>query len=233
MQWLVTRPGADAEALARDLTEMGHRAIISPMMNIVRRAPRPVDWSSFDAIVFTSRNAVIHGRPFPPLARARPVFTVGEATAAAARAAGFGNVTSADGNVDDLAAHLKRNPPGNRARLVHICGQETKGDLGKALAATGACVEKAIVYAMQPAEALTPEALAAFGDGTLDGAIFLSPKTAGVFAALAGAANLGPLPDEFVFAVISKATANELCGLGGQVLVAQHPDLNCVLALLP
>lgn len=233
MQWLVTRPDADARILARDLRKIGHQAIVSPMMSVVPSEFAPLDWPSFDAVIFTSRNAVIHGGPFPPVARSRPVFTVGEATAAAVRAAGFGNVTSANGNIDNLAARLGEKPHRELTRYVHICGHDTKGDLGAALAKTGARVEKAVVYAVRPAQALSPEALKAFGAGTLDGAIFLSPKTARVFAGLAKEASLGPFADKFEFAVISKAAADELYGLGGRIRVAEHPDLQHVLTLLP
>lgn len=232
-RWLVTRPRADAEVLAATLGKMGHGAVLSPMMIVNRCNFAPISWSGYKAILFTSKNAVIHGGPYSKPARSLPVFTVGETTAAAARAAGFVSVSSANGNVDDLADTLASRPSGGPGRYIHLCGPKTKGDLRSALAASGASVERFCVYTVQPAKTLTTDALQGLKAGTLDGAIFLSPKTAKTFAGLAKEANIGPTGGDFIFAVISDATANELADLGGRVLVAERPNLKSVLDLLP
>jgi len=231
-RWLVTRPRPDAQTLAATLGEMGHTAIVSPVIVVKQLKFSPIDWSRFDAIIFTSSNGVVLGGKFPPPALSLPVFTVGDRTAAAARDAGFVTVSSANGNVDTLARTLAGLPRRAPDRYVHICGRQTKGNLQDALSATGAKVETVAVYDVQPAAALTGKAVRGFQAGTVDGAIFLSPKTAQAFVQLAGSANIGVMGQDFVFAVISNATGAELSGLGGQVKVAEHPDLGSVLALL-
>jgi len=231
-RWLVTRPRADAQALATTLGAMGHTSIISPVIRLVRRSFRPIDWSAYDAIIFTSSNAVRLGGNFPEDALSLPVFTVGTKTAEAAKGAGFASVSSADGNVHTLARHLACLPQGAPSRFLHICGQQTKGDLHGALGAAGRNVEAVVVYQVEPASELTGEAVGELRAGTVDGAIFMSPKTASVFAQLAGHANIATMREDFVFAVISEATATELGGFGGKIKVASHPDLEHVLALL-
>ncbi len=231
-RWLVTRPRADAEILAAKLADMGHDAVVSPVIAVVPQPFSPIKWSRYHAVIFTSANAVAHGGKFPASARSLPVFAVGDKTAAAARAAGFLSVSSAGGDVGDLIRHLTGRPGVSACRYIHVCGQDTKGDLGGPLKAAGAGFAAVAVYQVQPVAALTEEASRELHAATLDGAIFLSPKTARIFAGLAREANIGPFGSAFVFAVISDATAHELRDLGGRVMVAERPDLGCVLALL-
>jgi uroporphyrinogen-III synthase len=72
------------------------------------------------ALAFTSANAV---RAFAGLEARRdlPVFAVGGATAEAARAAGFGAVEDAAGDVQALADHLIARRPG---RILHPAAAE-------------------------------------------------------------------------------------------------------------
>jgi len=231
-RWLITRPQADATRLAATLDAMGHSSVLSPVIRVVPRQFRPINWSRYDAIIFTSANAVRLGGDYPQAALSLPVFTVGDKTAAAARGAGFTTVSSANGNVDTLAQNLALEVHNAPTRYLHICGWETKGSLQGALSATGGRVETVAVYEVEPAAELTGEAVGELKAGTLDGAIFLSPNTARIFARLAANAKIGARADGFVFAVISQATAAELSGLGGTIAVAEHPDLEHVLALL-
>lgn len=86
-----------------------------------------VDLDGVTALAFTSRNGV---DAFAGLSagRALPVFAVGDATAEAAQARGFGQVRSAGGALADLAALLAAEAP--RAGLVLVPGAlEPTGDL--------------------------------------------------------------------------------------------------------
>lgn len=88
------------------------------------------------ALAFTSRNGV---DAFAGLSagRALPVFTVGDATADAARAHGFASVRSADGALADLADLLITEAPGSGPGqgLVLVPGAlEPAGDLPALLA---------------------------------------------------------------------------------------------------
>src|SRR5580698_8674810 len=101
---LITRPRQEAESLAARLAERGIEAVIEPMMMIVdsagvdaagvERGGALPDLTGVQAVLCTSANGV------GALARASaergvPVFAVGEATARAARGAGFVGVESA------------------------------------------------------------------------------------------------------------------------------------------
>lgn len=94
----------------------------------IRPIPQPEpDLDGIAALAFTSRNGV---DAFAALSgdRALPVFTVGDATADAARAAGFASVRSAAGALDDLARLLSGAAP--RGGVVLVPGAlEPSGDL--------------------------------------------------------------------------------------------------------
>src|SRR5580700_10112844 len=94
---LITRPRDEAEALAALLARRGIEAIIEPMIEIVERHVALPEFAGIQAILCTSANGV------RALARASgerhlPLFAVGDATAARARAEGFRRVESAGGD---------------------------------------------------------------------------------------------------------------------------------------
>lgn len=233
MRWIVTRPQADSEALARQLAKRGHQAIISPVSRIGPRDFECIDWAGYSAVVFTSRNGVAMAQPFPPVALTIPVFTVGDATANAARKAGFSNVVSAQGDVEDLGRRLVEDLPAGRGPVLHLCGNQAHGDLEAAIAAKGRGFERIVVYEMHLEPALSISARDALAHGRADGAILLSPLSARHFAELATAAGFVPLPAKFIFLANSKATTMELTALGGRITTAKSPNLDCVLDLLP
>ena len=114
MYVLVTRPAEDAENLLRALEARGHQALLAPLLTIApnKDPPGPPELTGVQALLFTSANGV---RAFAGLSdwRDLPVFTVGDASAAAARQAGFARVEGAGGEVqltDALQAVLDRVP---------------------------------------------------------------------------------------------------------------------------
>src|SRR5690349_11856358 len=99
---LVTRPRAEATGLAAALAELGIEAIVEPLLDIHYRAAKAPDLAGAQALLCTSANGV---RALARLCgeRAVPLFAVGDATAARARADGFLRVESAGGDAADLA----------------------------------------------------------------------------------------------------------------------------------
>lgn len=131
------RPGA-ARTAAR-LLDMGLEPVIAPLIALRPLTPALPELSGFDGLIFTSRNGVAAFADLapPPNALALPVFTVGEATAEAARQAGYARVRSADGDVRALAELIRaqlirQEPPGGR--LLHPGALQPAGDLDGALA---------------------------------------------------------------------------------------------------
>src|SRR6476646_3027086 len=85
---LVTRPRAEAMALAEALAMRGIATVIEPLLDIHYRDEPAPDLAGVQAVLCTSANGV---RAWARLSGERDIalFAVGEATAARARAAGF------------------------------------------------------------------------------------------------------------------------------------------------
>jgi len=84
---------------------------VAPLLAICPIQQAEPDLTGVAALAFTSRNGV---DAFTALSgeRGLPVFTVGDATAEAASAAGFASVRSAAGALGDLARLLSAEAPG-------------------------------------------------------------------------------------------------------------------------
>lgn len=226
MKILVTRPLEDGIEIAARLAELGHQAVLAPLLEPrFFDGPEP-DLGDVRAILATSANgvrALIRRTARRDLA----LFAVGPQTAAEAQKAGFTDVKSADGDAVALAQATSRwAPPG--AKLLHVCGEGAPGTLADRLAADGFAVRRAVLYRVEPASALPADAKAALDQGALDAVMFFSPKSAGLFLKLAAGLSF----DGLTALCISPATAGVLPdGAFAQVLVADKPNQAAVLAL--
>lgn len=221
MRVAVTRALPEAERTAERLRALGATPVLAPLLTI---EPRPFDASieGAQALIFTSTNGV---RAFAEASAARgcPVLTVGDATAAAAREAGFADVRSADGAVSDLAALAKRALDPAKGRIVHIGGAHLAGDLAGELGAHGFAVERRIAYEAVAARAL-PDSFAT----PLDAVLFHSARAAETFAALGA-----PQAQGLLAACISDAVARAARKAAWKrVIVAPAPREDALLAAL-
>lgn len=211
MRVLVTRAEHDGERLARDLRAHGIEALVEPLMTIrfVPESARVLApfLQDVQAILFTSANGV---RAFAAASDRRDIkaLAVGDATAGAARTAGFTEIASAAGTVEDLAALVIASlKPGNGA-LIHAAGTVTAGDLAGLLEAAGFTLRRAVLYEAQPAERLSAPTRAAFERGEIDAALFFSPRNAATFVRLA--AGLEKSCTRVIALALSRAVATAL-----------------------
>ena len=139
------------------------------------------------AILFTSANGV---RAFAGLSPRRDigVLAVGDATAAAARAAGFTAVESAGGDVGDLVRLTKQRLKPEAGPLFHAAGSAVAGDLARLLGEGGFTLRRRMLYESNAATDFTPAARSALLAGQVDQVVLFSPRTAATFVALAKAA---------------------------------------------
>ncbi len=178
MRILLTRPQADAERTAAALRARGHEVIVAPLLEIEIVPDAELGGGPWAAILVTSANAVraIAGHRRRDGLRAIPVFTVGRHSAQGMRTAGFTDVTSADGNVTDLAnlvaARVKR-----AARLLYLAGEERSGDLAGTLRTQDFAVDTALVYRAVVAATLPRQAAAALAAG-VDSVLHFSRRSA-------------------------------------------------------
>ena len=190
LQILVTRPRGEADLFAVALAMRGHDAVVAPLLDIVVDEAPPLDLAGVQAVLFTSANGV---RAFAHTQKNRDLkaFCVGDATAAAARNAGFGAVESAAGDVDTLAALVKKRLDPANGALVHATGTAVAGDLAGVLGAEGFSVRRVQLYRADTATKLPDDAASALRRGRIDVVTFFSPRTAEIFARLVRDAGLG------------------------------------------
>lgn len=191
MRLLLTRPVEDSKAFALQLAEIGIQTLIAPLMTIEVDAESVPGMGDVQAILFTSANGV---RAFATVSRERsiPVFAVGDASAHAARDAGFDSVESAAGDVDDLARVVQIKCDPIEGALLHVAGSDVAGDLGGALKAIGHDYRRAVLYTARPAGRLPDEVAAALAKGALDGVALFSPRSAVILEALVEEAGMTP-----------------------------------------
>lgn len=211
----VTRAEPGAARTAARLRDMGFEPLVQPLLEVETLTPPLPDLDRFAALVFTSANGVAAFAALTPR-RDRPVFTVGETTATAARTAGFVGVRSADGDLADLARLISAEL--SDAALLAPQAETPAGDLADALATTKArdvTVETLTVYRTIAAPWRAPS--------DFDAVLIHSPRAGRILAAWLGEGGRAKAA-EAVYACISSAAAAPLASIGLAPTVAERPD---------
>jgi uroporphyrinogen-III synthase len=230
---LLTRPEPDAQRTAAALRAQGHDVITTPLLRIAPAADVQIGAGPWAAILITSANAAhavaMHARATP--LRALPVFAVGRRSADAMAAAGFAEVTSADGNVSDLvrlvAARLQP-----AVRLLYLAGEDRSGDLAGDLHARGFAVETVVIYRAIATPNLPPAAALALAGG-IDGVLHFSRRSAEVFVDAARAAGVLESALRTAHFCLSAPIAEPLAQAGAaDIRIAERPNEAVLLALI-
>lgn len=206
---LVLRPEPGASATVAKARKRGLDAVAVPLFEI-----EPVGWSApepsrLDGLLLTSANAVRSAGEQLRELRTLPAYAVGEATADAARDAGFDIAAIGDGGIDRLLDSIDAD-----LKLLHLCGEDRR-----APAAARQQIEPVVVYRAKPIH--DPDLSTAANSV----ALIHSPRAGGRFAEL--------VDDRASVAIgaISQAAADAV-GLGwAAVEVAQEPNDEALLAL--
>lgn len=177
---LILRPQPGADATAARARSLGLSPVIAPLFEIDALGWASPEFALFDAVLITSANAIRFGGPALADYRHLPLYAVGGATAAAAKAAGFGEIVVGEGDGAEILALAAGH---GRKRLLHLAGREHID-----LHHPQVSIERRIVYASEVVQAL-PEAARAVLEG---GAVVLlhSVRAASLFASLTNAAML-------------------------------------------
>jgi uroporphyrinogen-III synthase len=231
---MVTRPEPDAERTAAALRGRGHDVIVAPLVRI-EVTDAEIGGGPWAAILITSANAASAIAPHQrlPELRGLPVFAVGERSAEAMRAVGFGEVASADGDAGDLArlvaARIKPAGP-----LLYLAGLDRSGDLAGALGRRGFAVHTVAVYRAVLATDFPDTAVEAFDRG-VDGVLHFSRRSAEAYVRAARGAGLRDRAlEKPIHFCLSAQIAEPLARAGGtDIRVAAAPVEAALLALVP
>lgn len=190
---------------------------MAPLLRIERLVVEAPDLDGVAALAFTSVNGV---EAFASLTdrRDRPVFAVGDRTAEAARAAGFGEVRSAGGAIGDLATLLRREA---RGVVLAPGAREPAGDIAALLAGTEVEPRLLPVYAAVETGARAPDAF--------DAVLVHSPRAGRALVA----AMTADRARDAVPVAISEAAADPLRSLlWREIRIAARPDENAMISAL-
>ena len=205
---LILRPQPGADETADRARARGLEPVIAPLFSV-----RPLDWDppspdDFEAVLFTSANAPRHAGEALAAFTHLPAYAVGDASGAAARAAGFATVRI--GPSDGAAAVRMMEADGIR-RAVHFTAPEP-GELPR----TDVRLTQIPVYITLPGDRRPDEAIAAVNAGAV--VLLHSPRAAELF---------GDLIDErrgiSRIAAISDAAASAAGTGWADVVVASEP----------
>lgn len=213
MRVLITRPESEATALAVALAGRGHATVIAPLFHLQFLHP-PAEFTaalaSCQAVLLTSVNGA-RALAEASEQRSKPVFAVGDTTAATAEGLGFTNVVSAAGDSRALADLVREKLDPAKGLLLHASGVDVAGDLATALADFE--LRRFALYEAREADVLPDSARAALQARALDSVTFFSPRAAAVFVQLVDAAGLQDACRDVTAVAISAAAAQPLSGL--------------------
>ena len=232
MRLLVTRPAPDGSRTAAALRARGHDVMLAPLLTIEPEAEADLGTGPWGGVLITSANAVraLAAHPRKDELLGLPLLAVGRRSAEAARATGFAEVVSADGDAADLArlvAARDRTPqaPAHvRLPLLWLAGEDRAGDLDGQLATQGIAVRTVVLYRAVIATALPSDVKDALAAGNIDGVLHYSRRSADAFVALALAALIDIKKLTTKHYCVSSQAAAPLREAGAAALAAAAPD---------
>jgi uroporphyrinogen-III synthase len=171
----VTRAEPGAGETAAQLGELGLSALVEPVIETRELEASPAPLGTFDAIAFTSGTAVRLGAA-RIVDRSLPVFAVGDATAHLARDLGWGDVRSANGNINDLARLIAS--VSDARTILHPGARIVAGDLSGALESRGRKVAPWPLYETVERTGPSADLLRRLSSAGVHGVLVHSPSAA-------------------------------------------------------
>jgi uroporphyrinogen-III synthase len=232
MRLLVTRPEPDGERTAAALRAQGHEVMLAPMLRIETIPNAAFGAGPWGAVLMTSANGPRAMARHPRVREllALPVLTVGQSSADAARAAGFTNVASADGDGDDLVRLVAARFANEKRPLLYPAGEDRARNLFGDLAQHGITVETAVVYRAAKATRLPAEVQTALDEGRIDGVIHFSRRSVATY--LECSCGLPSALAPVHYCLSERAAAPLLSAGAGHILVSPKPEESALLALV-
>lgn len=229
---LVTRPEPGATATAERLEALGFEPV---KLSLQETRGLAVDLAAIPehiaAIAIPSASAIRHApRDLVAKWAGLPCLAVGEATASAAREAGFADVTLGEGDAESLAEIIIAGRPAGP--VAYLCGKVRRPVFEERLAGAGIRVAVVETYDTLPVNLHAASITGAAGGRPVDYALVYSANAAELLAERMKAEELRGLFESTTMVCISARVAEALTGLGGKILVAGEPSETALLKAL-
>jgi uroporphyrinogen-III synthase len=233
---LVTRPKISAARTAERLVTMGHDPVLLPLSEAVHRpqAARQALSAPYSALAVTSAEA-LRVLSEPDLQAAvdfhKPIFAVGDATAAAARSAGFREIHTGQGDGQDLAELIAASSGDRSDGILYLAGKPRAQAFEQRLEALGIAVKTAEIYEMTAVEYAPADLAEALTSRTIDAVLLYSQENAlRLFGLVAPHADA--LAGMRVLCISDRTAAKVPAPYRHRVRVAGSPNEDALLALL-
>ena len=229
---LITRPYDQAISFAERLEAAGYEVLIEPMLTIKATDFTPPDLHDYQALVFTSVNAV---RTFARHSSQRhlPVYCVGEKTAQEAKREGYDRVYTGEGTGRALADMLEAQKQLQNRPFLHVRGEDSAFAMEAWLAQRGVAMHTLVAYQAQKARDLGDVCAEALRSGKIKVIPFFSRRTAESFLALT---RQNALWSTFVGIKALSISARVVESLReapwSEVLIAKNSDENGIFELI-
>ncbi|MEE9313875.1 MAG: uroporphyrinogen-III synthase [Rhizobiaceae bacterium] len=188
MKLLITRPLRQAKKTAALLREFGHKTIIDPLLQ-VEQIRTALPKNNHAGIIVTSANALpALVKVWPETALNIPLLTTGQSTAEAAKDHGFTNCQQIQGSalklIQQTPIWMKNYNIEKNAALLYPCAEEPAHNLEALLKTKNITCQPWQTYRTIPAQKLSTATYSAIKDGSLDGVVLYSSRTAKAFESL-------------------------------------------------
>jgi uroporphyrinogen-III synthase len=127
------------------LKSLGHMVSHLPLLKIVKVNFDQLNFSNYKGIIFTSANA-IKFLESKKIDKNTLCFCVGSATEKQAKSAGFQNIISAEGNIENLKELILQNFDQKDGKLIYLSGKMISLNLDEQLSTEGYNIERIINY---------------------------------------------------------------------------------------
>jgi uroporphyrinogen-III synthase len=145
MHILLTRPFEDCSEMILKFQSLGNKVSHLPLLRIDKVNYDETDLVSLKGVIFTSANAVKF-LDVKKIDKNLLCFCVGNATEKKARAIGFQNVISAEGNIENLKELILQNFDQKDGKMIYISGEIISVDLDQQLLKEGYNIKRIINY---------------------------------------------------------------------------------------
>ena len=145
MHILLTRPFEDCSEMILKFQSLGNEVSHLPLLRIDKVNYDETALLNLKGIIFTSANAVKF-LDIKKINKKLLCFCVGNATEKKARAVGFQNVISAEGNVENLKELILQNFDQKDGKMIYVSGETISVDLDQQLLKEGYNIKRIVNY---------------------------------------------------------------------------------------
>ena len=227
---LITRPEADALKLRDEISALGYSAMIEPLLSIEQLDQHELKLDEVQLLILTSAHAV------PALteeAKTYPIYAVGEATAAAARAAGCQNVHASEGNVQNLSRLIVEKCRSQDGVILHLSGEVIREGLAQTLTDHGFRYRRDVAYRAVARTRFSQEVVEAWRHSLINAVLLFSPRTAEILVRLLREHQLERHVDSAAAICLSDETATPCEDLDWRsISIAARPNRKALVGAL-